>query len=135
MNTEKIEELNACDDAVKWLQEQESYEQAWQDCVRGDWMLWLLDKKAGPVESQSSKDLALCRCEVAELSLPYAGKNKDVCEKTYQAIRNYHAGKLTVEELRSVAAAAPAAYSAARKTILNDAADIVRKHYPDPPEL
>jgi len=141
MNTEKIEKLNACNDAVKWLQKQESYEQAWQDCKRGDRMLWLLGKKAGPVDSQSRKDLALCCCDEAELSLPYAGKNKEVCEKTYRAIRDYHAGKLTVEDLRAAADAAYVAYAggtagaAARKKILNEAADIVRKHYPEPPEI
>ncbi len=40
--SDKVAELNACQDAVTWLQTQPDAETAWQKCKRGDWMLWLL---------------------------------------------------------------------------------------------
>jgi len=62
MNTEKIKKLNACDD------------QAWKDCVRGDWMLWLLGKVSDPVESQSRKDLVI---DIARKYFPASIHDKD----------------------------------------------------------
>ena len=41
MKTTKLEKLNACSEAVKWVASQKDYKTAWQNCERGDWMLWL----------------------------------------------------------------------------------------------
>jgi len=36
-----IEKYNPCEDSLIWYNKQESFEQAWNDCHRGDWMLWI----------------------------------------------------------------------------------------------
>ena len=43
----KLNSMNACSEAVDWLQTKLTFEQAWADCERGDWMLWLLGKLSG----------------------------------------------------------------------------------------
>lgn len=35
--------MNACAEARSWACSQPSAKAAWAACVRGDWMLWLLD--------------------------------------------------------------------------------------------
>ena len=44
MKTEKLEKLNACEEAVEWASQQKSFPSAWEACERGDWMLWLAYK-------------------------------------------------------------------------------------------
>ena len=36
---DKLEELNACSNAIDWIADK-SLEQAWNECERGDWLLW-----------------------------------------------------------------------------------------------
>jgi hypothetical protein len=40
---EKLEQLDACEDALKWVNDR-TIEQAVADCHRGDWLLWLASK-------------------------------------------------------------------------------------------
>lgn len=59
--TKQIESLwpQPCQEALDWLETQDAWEAAWQNCKRGDWMLWLLGYLAGPPESKGRKTLAL----------------------------------------------------------------------------
>jgi hypothetical protein len=41
MKTTKLEKLSACRDAVEWTKTQKSPKDAWMNCNRGDWMLWI----------------------------------------------------------------------------------------------
>ena len=34
----------ACDEGLRWLRKQESFQQAWNKCKRGDWMKWLVGR-------------------------------------------------------------------------------------------
>ena len=40
----KLEKLEACDAAIKWAGTQKSLKEAWTNCPRADWMLWLLNR-------------------------------------------------------------------------------------------
>ena len=44
----KLKAVDACQEALDWLDTQPSLEAAWQVCVRGDWMEWLLNKRGWP---------------------------------------------------------------------------------------
>ena len=44
MKTIKLERLNACCDAIEWARKQKSSIEAWNNCPRGDWMLWIASK-------------------------------------------------------------------------------------------
>jgi len=37
-----LNELGACEDAMEWLFSQTTLEEAWENCTRGDWLLWLV---------------------------------------------------------------------------------------------
>ena len=69
MNTRFLTKLGACSDAVAWVDGQPDAATAWAACERGDWMLWLLCRLAGPPESDSRRTLVLAACACARLSL------------------------------------------------------------------
>ena len=103
-----LEELNACSEAIKWMSEFEgTTKQAWQQCDRGDWMLWLLGKV-----NADRKLMVLSACQCARLVLHL---NKDI--RVITAIETAEAwakDETTLEELDRAAWAAEAAAWAAR---------------------
>ena len=154
----ELEKLNACGEALRWCETQESAQSAWLNCERGDWMLWLVGKLAGPPESDSRKALVLTACECARLALPYVRKGETRPLKAIEAAEAYARGdaEVTLQDVRAAYAADDAAYAYAaayafayaaayataaaaaaayaHKSTLKDCADIVRKHYPSAPE-
>ncbi|KKN77755.1 hypothetical protein LCGC14_0357290 [marine sediment metagenome] len=69
--SDRIEHLSPCLEGVEYLNTFDTWEDFWQKCNRGDWMLWLCGKLAGEPMSDSRRPLALAACECARLSLPY----------------------------------------------------------------
>ena len=67
---EILTSLGACPDAVKWSKKYRSAKSAWANCERGDWLLWLAGKKAGPVGDEKRKKLVLAACGCARIALP-----------------------------------------------------------------
>ena len=45
---ELLQNLKACEEAVKWA-DGKSWEEAYEECERGDWLLWLFQKVNGSV--------------------------------------------------------------------------------------
>ena len=132
---ENLRAMRACDDAVDWLIEQPSYEKAWATCDRGDWMLWLAGRLSGGSESDARKQLVLAACECARLALPHVKKGEIRPLKAIETAEAWARDEgPTLDDVRSAADAADAA-DAARAKILNQCADIVRKHYPKAPNL
>ena len=152
-----LKTIGACSLAVDWLREQESCEQAWATCKRGDDMLWLLGRLSGEPGSVARRKLVLCACECARLATPYWPKDSSAIATCLELAERWGRGDESVSPkiLRAVAYAAyaaDAAYAAyaayaadaacaanaadaADAGILKTAADIVRKHYPEPPAL
>ena len=161
MKTTKLERLHPCREALKWAKEQKNQKQAWNDCERGDWMLWLCGKLSGEPESHKRKKLVLASCECARLALMHVPKGELRPIKTIETAEKWANGKATIEQVRKAVAdavgadAAAAAYAAnaayayaadagayadaaatgARSGTLKICADIVRKHYPNPPKV
>ena len=113
MKVDGLTKLRACSAAVEWARGQKSRQVAWEACERGDWMLWLLGTCAGPDGSRKRKPLAMCAVDVAKLALPYAGKNRAVCLRVYRAVKAWHEGQASIEDVRFAADAAYAASAAA----------------------
>ena len=68
----KLEALGACREAVEWsAQYGDDFQRAWNECHRGDWMLWLAGRLAGEPGSDARRPLVLAACECARLALPY----------------------------------------------------------------
>ena len=111
-----LEKISACHAAVAFADKYETAQAAWDACQRGDWMLWLLGKLAGPVDSDSRKKLFGVCAEVAELVLPiyekrYPGDNR--VRECIDTGKRYAAGTATLEELRKARDTAAAAAAAA----------------------
>ena len=113
---DQLRKLYPCGEALGWCETQESAQSAWLNCERGDWMLWLVGKLAGPPESDSRKALVLTACECARLALPYVRKGETRPLKAIEAAEAYARGdaEVTLQDVRAAAAAAAdAAYAAA----------------------
>ena len=156
--TEKLKELNACSEAVKWCESYSTLQEAWDVCERGEWSLWLVGKLSGEPGSEKRKRLVLCACECARLSLQFVSKGEERALKAIETAEKWADGdnSVSLQDIRNAADAAnaaadaanaaadaaDAAYAAAdaadasvKKQTLKQCADIVRKHYPKAPEI
>jgi hypothetical protein len=125
MKTTKLEKLNACSSALRWVSEQKNQQQAWDDCKRGDWMLWLLGKLSGEPESKKRKKLVLTACECARLSLHLVEDGEERPRIAIETAEKWTRGKATIDEVIKAAyasAAAAAAYDSAAAYAAADAA-------------
>ena len=106
MKTTKLEKTGACREAILYVKEQENYVKAWQNCPRGDWMLWIAAKLK---VDKRLLTLAKGKCAETVLHLMRDQRSKDAV----RAAIDYGHGIISDEQLRITAAAAAAAYTAA----------------------
>jgi len=111
MRTEKLNQLSACYDAIEWVKTRKSPKDAWMNCIRGDWMLWLA-KKLDVDDRKLTLTKAMCAKQVEYLMKDQRSKDAlDACFK-------YANGLITRKKLDQYAADAYAAYT----TTYDDAA-------------
>ena len=133
----QIAKFSPCRDAVEWLSDR-TLADAWRDCQRGDWLLWLADRLK--IERRLLVDTA---CDCAEPALAYvppgerrpwwalvvARANADaaVSAATYAT---YAANAAADAAAATYASAASDAANAARASSLAHSADLVRARIP-----
>jgi len=116
---DKLNKLGACNEAVEWAKEMKNGQAAWDNCERGDWMLWLAGKTAGKPKSVKRKKLVLCACECARLALKYVPKGEDRPLKCIETAEAWARGEDSYDDLvearraASASASASAAYASA----------------------
>lgn len=170
--------LDACREARAWVGQfgpDTEWQDVWNACPRGDWMMWLLGHVAGgSFESEARKKLVSCACDCAELSLPF-------CEQVWpddarprrllEAVRGHLNGSFEPDALNDAIWQCYVAYNAsnlerlsylyrpfcatgkvlrmhftgwslvgeAHSSVPPDylaaATDVVRRHYPQAPDL
>jgi len=106
----KLLELNACSEAVEWVGKK-SFRTAWNECVRADWMLWLVCKME--IGTRAERIHAVCDC--AATALKYVPIGEDRPRLAIEAARAY-SDKPTpgnLEKLNAARAAWDAAGAAA----------------------
>ena len=133
---QQLIEISACKESIVWVGDR-TFEQAYNDCHRGDWLLWLHAKTADLTIYANHRLLTLAKAKCAN-TVRHLMKNKRSTKAVDVAIA-YGEGRATREELAAAAAAAAAyaaadaypayAYAAAyaRKENQKLTADIVRK--------
>ncbi len=99
--------LDACHEAREWAAGK-TLEQAWAECPRGDWMLWL----AGMLDVDR-KVLVRAACACARLALPHVPAGELRPLKSIEAAEAWTRGEATIEDVRAAADAAWAAAWAA----------------------
>ena len=132
MKTDKLKKLNACSDAREWVAAQRNYKEAWQNCERGDWMLWLAKK----LEVDDRK-LTLAKFKCANQVRHLMKDQRSIA--ALDAAERYGNGEISRDELDAAADAAAAyaadavddagyaVYAAAIKESLKKSADICRE--------
>jgi hypothetical protein len=119
----RIKELGACGEAVKNALDYKTSQELWDNCERGDWMLWLIGKLSGESESEKRKGLVLAACECARLMLKLVAKGETRPLKAIETAEKWAKGKATIQEVRADAAdAADAANTAYAANAANAAA-------------
>lgn len=98
-----LKELNACDEAIEWVGDK-TWEEAYNTCERGDWLLWLF-QKTNPDDLQR---LTLAKGHCANTVRHLMISDRSI--KAVDAAIAFGEGKATKEELDI--AVASAAYSA-----------------------
>lgn len=106
---EWIKELNnlkACDEALEWCEGYDSLQEAWGNCDRGDWMLWLAGRLSGNPETASRKKLVLATCECARLALPYVAEGETRPLKAIETAEQWARGEnnVTLAQVRAAGA-------------------------------
>lgn len=140
--SDRARALGACPDAVKWLDGRTDPVAAWQECPRGDWMIWIIGKSG-----VSRQEVVLLACSCARLALPHVLKGEDRPRLALEAAEGWARGEVGIGEVRRVVKSAYAAADAAdavdavayavagraRVATIKRCADIVRERYPEPP--
>ena len=99
MRTTKLEKLSACREAIEWVKGQKSPEEAWQNCHRGDWMLWIA-KRLDVDDRLLTLAKATCANQVRHLMTDQ--RSIDALDASFR----YAKGELTREELNTYASSA-----------------------------
>jgi hypothetical protein len=117
METTKLEKLRACSEAIMWAKTHESPSEAWQNCARGDWMLFIAQRLG-----VDDKKLTMAKAMIAK-QVEHLMQNQQ-SKDTLRDCFNYVSGVITREQLNAavylayvaayaVYAASDAAYAAA----------------------
>ena len=109
-----LNQFKPCKEALAYYAEKKTFKEAWEDCERGDWMLWIALKL-----QVEKRVFTLTKGKCAELVIHLM---KD--ERSKNAVRvaiAYGEGKATDEELKTAAAAAFAAAADAYDAYAADA--------------
>lgn len=100
MNVSKFEKMNICDEnAIEWLKKQENEKQAWNDCHRGDWMLYLISRKM-KINSKKHKQLVYIACECARLALKYLRNNEKQPLRIIETAEKWTKDKTTLKKVK-----------------------------------
>ena len=106
MTDTKLKKLSACEDAREWVTTQKNYKEAWQNCERGDWMLWLAKKL-----KVDDRKLTLAKFKCANQVRHLMKDQRSIA--ALDAAEKYGNGEISRDELNAAAyAAAYAAYAA-----------------------
>jgi hypothetical protein len=98
---DELRHMRACPDSTSWARDYQTAQAAWDACERGDWMLWWAARR-----DVRRQDLVLAACACARLALPHArGVAAGLAIATAERWARGDE-RVTLDELRAVAAAA-----------------------------
>jgi hypothetical protein len=104
---ERLIELKACSESIEWVGDRSSA-QAWAECERSDWMLWLA--KRADIGQRACVVIA---CECARLVLHLVPMGDDRPRLAIEEAEAWLRGEEDVVQVLAAADAADAAYAAA----------------------
>ena len=117
----EIERFNPCFEALEFRKKYKTFRGAWNNCPRGDWMLWIAKRVGIDIRTLT---LAKGYCAKTVIHLMTDQRSKDAVK----AAIDYGHGKIDDVQLRNAAYAADAAYAAYAAYAAADASDAVKKN-------
>jgi hypothetical protein len=107
--TSALKKLDACPEAIAWAKTQPTYEEAWENCPWGDWLLWLADRT-----KSDHKSIVRAACACARTALKYVPEGENRPLRAIETTEAWCRGEATIEQVltASHAAAAYAAHAA-----------------------
>ncbi len=72
-----LRDIGACADARAWAKGK-SLAEVWEQCERGDWLLWLCGRMVDKDGWPTRKELVLAACACAETALKYVKAGEPV---------------------------------------------------------
>jgi hypothetical protein len=112
---EFLKKNHACRESLKWL-EGRDLTQAWAECERGDWLLWL-----AATAGIDRKRLVMAACACARLALVHVRAGEEIPRITIETTEAWCRGGATIDELREARRNATA-YACAAADAAADAA-------------
>jgi hypothetical protein len=108
MNTlqTKLKELGACNEAIEWAKDYDTLQEAWDNCQRGHWMIWLVTK----MEWSNEKDLRLMAVAFARQVQHLMKDQRSI--NALDVAERYANGEANIDELTAARAAAREAAAA-----------------------
>lgn len=109
MIVEKLKSLNACGEAIRWVEEQtdQTFQALWSACRRADWMLWI----AAKMLNRRLVVTACCAC--ARTALRYGETGDDRPRLAIEAAEAWVRREATVGQVRAAAGVAARSAEAA----------------------
>ena len=115
----EILKFNPCKEAISYRRQFSSFEKAWENCPRGDWMLWIASKI---LKGEDRKQLFIAKALCAHTVVHWMSDKRS--RNAIRAAFLYGRNKISKVELRDAYAAADAAaYADADYAAANAAAD------------
>jgi hypothetical protein len=102
--SEKLTKMEACQEAIEWVGDK-TLDEAWAQCERGDWMLWLAQESG-----VDKRTLTLAKARCAKLVVHLMKDERSV--KAVEVAERYGLGEATDKELGQARRAAVAAAAA-----------------------
>ena len=115
---EQIGKFNPCRESVVWMGDR-TLAQAWDDCERGDWLLWLC-AKAGV----DKKKIVLAACGCARLVLHLVAEDEPRPRLAIETAEAWCRGEATIHDVKAAYADADAD---ARRIMQRKCGEVVRE--------
>ena len=105
-----LKQIHACNEAIDWVGER-TLAEAWAECERADWMLWLIGNMIGKPGWPTHQEFVRATCLCVRPALEFVPVGEDRPRFAIEAAERW-AKNPTTENRLAAAAAAYAAYAA-----------------------
>lgn len=116
---EQLEEIGACPEAIIWTSQFTNLQKAWDQCKRGDWMLWLLGRCENSLPwTEERKPLLSCAIDCTETikHLQSGSHMESTIDKAVEVLRMWISGKATKDQAKAAHGKLYIAYASAHTT-------------------
>src|SRR5690242_11317253 len=90
--------LRACTEAREWA-EGKSIAETWQQCERGDWLLWLCGNMANKEGWPTRQQVVLAACACARTALRFVKEGEERPLRAIETAEKWARGEATFQEV------------------------------------